>query len=204
MGEQTELARLPPQSLPQILAVGEQVAPQRQDQHEHVLGHGMHGVVADVGHTDAALPATIEIDMLGAGGGDRDHPEVRQLHQHLAPQRHLVGDGDGGVLQLLQHLFGRAGRILLPHMREGRTPHLGNETRAVQKDDAFRFHFHPRTQFSTQSQNGNVSQNSSVLQPIVSAAARVSSLKRSANNIAINMEGMAASTTAAVCGSASG
>ncbi len=99
MREQAELRGLLPCAILHVGAERQQVAAQCQHQHEHMLGHGVHRVVADVGHDDAALAATFDIHVVGAGGGDGDHLQLGQLLQHFPVQHDFVGDCDGGILQ---------------------------------------------------------------------------------------------------------
>ncbi len=128
MREQAELRRFLPLAAAHVGMEGEQVAAQSQHQHEHVLRHGVHRVIADVGYHDAVFAAVFDIHVVGAGRSDGDHLQLRQLLQRFAPQQHLVGDGDGGVLQPRHDLIRRRGRIRLPFMREGRTPHFGDHS----------------------------------------------------------------------------
>ena len=57
------------------VAVGQDAAPQREDQREGVLGHGVDGIVADVGDGDPRA-APRHVDHVGAGRGDRDQPQA--------------------------------------------------------------------------------------------------------------------------------
>ena len=99
VGQEAELARLVPHAVPHVLDIGEQVAAEREDQREHMLGHGVEGVVADIDDGDAVRLAIGLVDHVGAGRGDRDQLQLGQLLQRVGAHRHLVDDGDGRVLQ---------------------------------------------------------------------------------------------------------
>ena len=57
---------------------------------------------------DAVLTAIFLVDDVGAGGGDRDELELRQLGQGVGGQRNLVVDDDGRVFRPFHHLIGIA------------------------------------------------------------------------------------------------
>jgi hypothetical protein len=60
--EEAELLGLVPDAVLDVLPVGEQVAPQRQDHRERVLRHRVHRVVADIGDGDAVRLAIGDVD----------------------------------------------------------------------------------------------------------------------------------------------
>ena len=76
MVKETELLCFLPAPVQHIVAVGDQVAPQCEYQRKRVFGHGMHGVIADIGHSDAAFTTGIHIDHVIAGGGHGNQFEV--------------------------------------------------------------------------------------------------------------------------------
>ena len=79
MGQEAELARLVPHPVPRVLDVGEQVAPEREDERDDMLRHGVEGVVADIDDGDAVRLAIGLVDDVGAGRRHRDQLELRQL-----------------------------------------------------------------------------------------------------------------------------
>ena len=123
--EEAELIDLLPAALFHIFAVCDEVAPQRRDQRERVLGHGVYRVVADVRDRDAVGLAVSDIDHVVAGGGDRNQLQLRQAPQRFGAQRHLVSDGNGGLLQPLHELARARNRVFLPRVLERGAPHPG-------------------------------------------------------------------------------
>jgi hypothetical protein len=136
MVEEAELLGALPAAGQHVLAVGHEVAAQGQHQREHVLGHGVHGVVTDVGHGDAAHPAGGHVDAVVAGGGHGDHAQRRQLRQRRLAQLHLVDDGNRGAVQALHHLARRGGGVLDPVVVEAGPAQVRLQGVAVEEDDA--------------------------------------------------------------------
>ena len=81
---------------------------QGQQQGEDVLGHRGCAVGGDVGDDDPPGLGRGEIDDVGAGGGDADVLQVRQLLQAIGIEHDLVGEQDLRPGSPLQHFAGGA------------------------------------------------------------------------------------------------
>ena len=84
MVEEAELPRLLPAPGQHRLAIGHDVAAQREDQRERVLGHRVDRIAADVADRDAARGAGRLVDAVGAGRRHRDELQRRQALQRRA------------------------------------------------------------------------------------------------------------------------
>ena len=92
------------------LAVFAKAVREQQDRAEHVLRHGRGAVVADIAHRDAEFARGLEIDVVGAGGGEADElspgtarMRARVMFSLLVRMNSTAGDA-------LVHLgFGRCG-----------------------------------------------------------------------------------------------
>ena len=135
MREEAELIGLVPHAVLDVLAVGEKIAPQRQNQRERMFRHGVHGVIADVGDGDAVLLAVGDVDHVVAGRRDGDHLEVGQLLESGRAHRHLVDDRDVGAREARHDLLDRGLLVLDVFGRTRRLAHLGLERGAVQEYD---------------------------------------------------------------------
>jgi len=135
VSEEAELIGFVPNAVLHVLPIGEQIAPQRQDHCESVLGHRMHRVIADIGDGDAVFLAVRNIHDVVAGGRHRDHLEVRQLPQCIRAHRHLVDDGNGGARQARHDLADGSFFVLDVLGGEGRLADLGLERGTVQEHD---------------------------------------------------------------------
>jgi len=100
-----------------------------------MLGHRVHGIVADVGDRDTAGLAVRYVDHVVTGGCDRDHLEVGKLSERFAAKRYLVRDCYGGSLQPLDDLVRAGSCVILPNVLESGTAHLGTQGRAIEEDD---------------------------------------------------------------------
>ena len=138
MVEEAELPRLLPAPGQHRLAIRHHVAAQREDQRERVLGHRVDRIAADVAHSHAARGAGRLVDAVGAGGRHGDELERRQPLERRGGDRRLVGDGDRGTGQALDHLVGARLGVFDQLVRERRRAHadLRRDRRAVEKDDA--------------------------------------------------------------------
>ena len=85
-----------------------------------MFGHGMHRIVANIGHRHTALSASIHVNHVIAGGGHGNQFQVGQLGQSLATNWHFVGDDYACALQTLDHVFGSGLHMLGPLMRKRR------------------------------------------------------------------------------------
>ncbi len=95
MGEQTELIGPIPNAVLDVAPIRRQIAPERQNHGEGVLGYAVDGVVANVGDGQCRVPCNTPRPPVVAGGGHRDHFQLRELAQSLRAHRYLVDDGDG-------------------------------------------------------------------------------------------------------------
>jgi len=77
MIEQAELLGPLPASGLYRFAPGKEIARQRQHHRQHMLGHGMHCITADVADNDAPRPADIEVDIVGGGRRNGNHLQLR-------------------------------------------------------------------------------------------------------------------------------
>ena len=62
---------------------------------QHVLRDRWRAVVADVAHRDAVLARGFDVDVVGAGGGQRDESQLRRCGDDLAGDPQLVQQHDG-------------------------------------------------------------------------------------------------------------
>ena len=137
MVEKAELRRFLPFAPDHVLAVADDGPPKGQDQGEGMLGHRMDGVSPDVGDDNAVGLAIVQVDDIGAGGGDGDHLQVRALSQGLGPEWHLVVDDDGRVFHAFGDFIGAGAVVFGPLVIEIRPPDLDvrGDGVAVEKDD---------------------------------------------------------------------
>jgi hypothetical protein len=142
MARQAEPLRFLPQPARHVVAVGDQVAAQGEDQGERMLRHRVHRVVADVRYHDAALPARGDIDIVRPGRRDPDEPERRQALDRVGAHRRLVDDRDRGVFEPRHDFPGGNLAVLLPDMRESRAAHLRIKRMPLQEDDALHGSLH--------------------------------------------------------------
>ena len=77
MIEQTEFGAAVPQTLLHVRSIGEQIAPQCKNQREGMLGDRVHRIVTNVGDGHAVVTTVADIDHVVAGGGNRDHAQLR-------------------------------------------------------------------------------------------------------------------------------
>ena len=118
--EKAELAGALPFAGDHVLPIADQGAPERQDQREGVLGHGVQRVAANVGDDHALRLAGGDVDHVIAGRRDRDQPQIRQTCKRIRVDRNFVGDRDVGTLEPFGDLvFGR-GLMLGPVVLECR------------------------------------------------------------------------------------
>ena len=68
---------------------------QRENRAEHVLHDRGRAVIADIAHGDAALARRGEVDIVGAGRGERDQAQGRRRLDQLARDARLVDQQDG-------------------------------------------------------------------------------------------------------------
>ena len=76
VGEEAELVGFLPDAIFHVLPVGQDIAAQAQNHGECMLGHRMHGVVADVGNGNAMLTAIGHIHHVVPRCGNGDHLQV--------------------------------------------------------------------------------------------------------------------------------
>ena len=74
--EEAERVHLLPASRLHRLAIREQVAPQRQDHREHVLGNAVRRVITHVAHADAETARRLEIDVVRLRPESLDQPQI--------------------------------------------------------------------------------------------------------------------------------
>ncbi|CAM2166773.1 hypothetical protein PSAC2689_150179 [Paraburkholderia sacchari] len=135
--EETELTRFEPAPGAHGLAIGEQTAPQREDQRKCMLRHGVHGIVADVAHDDAARLARLQVHIVRPGGRNRDHAQPGCRCERFGGNRGFVGDDNLGVANALCD-FGGGRAVERPQdvlERQGAEPGLRRERGAVEEDD---------------------------------------------------------------------
>ena len=98
----------------------------------------MDGIAAHVGDHDPALPAGPDVDHVVSSRGHRDHLQVRQFGERCLPDRHLVGDRNGGVGETFDDLVTGRGLVLEPLVLETRPAQVDRrpDGRAIEKDDA--------------------------------------------------------------------
>ena len=70
-----ELFGARPGAVDRGLTVFAKTVRQKKDRAEHVLRHGHGAVVADIAHRDAEFARGLEIDVVGAGGGEADESQ---------------------------------------------------------------------------------------------------------------------------------
>ena len=109
---------------------------QGQQQGKDVLRHGFAGVAAHVGDNDAAGPASLQIDVVVASGGDGDHLQLRQAGDDPGCQQALVDDRDGGAGQALGDLILAGSVEFHPIVGKGRAADVGDQGAGFEGDDA--------------------------------------------------------------------
>ena len=92
--EHRELIRALPRAGLQRAIVLAHLVREREQHGPHVLHDGGRAVVADVAHGDAALAGGIEVDVVGAGRGERDELQLRVALDALARDPGLVDQHD--------------------------------------------------------------------------------------------------------------
>ena len=76
-----------------------------------MLRHGGGAVVADIAHRDTEFARGLEIDVVGAGGGEADEPEAGHRAHAGASDVQFVGEDELDTGDALVHLgFGRCGK----------------------------------------------------------------------------------------------
>ena len=83
-----------------------------------MFGDGMDGIPLHVTDGDTVTLAGGQIQVVAAGGGFGDEPQIRQLAQFGLAQSHLVDDGDLCPLQPLDDLRRGCGRVVAPLVRK--------------------------------------------------------------------------------------
>ena len=94
MIEETELIAFLPAPGAHIVAIGHEIAAQREGEREDMLWNRVEGIVADIRDRYAMRLAIGLVDDIGAGGRDRDQLEIGKLRQRRLAHRHLVDDRD--------------------------------------------------------------------------------------------------------------
>ncbi|MNC22481.1 hypothetical protein D3C75_704830 [compost metagenome] len=121
----------------QQLVITADVAQQRENHRQRMFGHRMGTVAGHVTDMNPAAPAIIEVDHIGAGHGQGDHLQCRQLLQMLHRDRYAAGDGDGRAAQPFNHLLGCGVVVKGPAMgkRQLFDPHAFGEAVTVEEYD---------------------------------------------------------------------
>src|ERR1043165_6027691 len=115
--------------------VGDEAAPQREDEREGVLRNGVSRIVADVGHHDATCAAGGDIDVVRAGCRDRDQPQPVEPRQDGSWRRRLVDDRERGPAEKGGDFRRCDAVVLRPGVRERRPAYGGLDRAALEEDD---------------------------------------------------------------------
>ena len=73
----------------QIGAVGQQLAPQRQHQHQCMFGYSDQCIIADIANGNAVRLAGGDVDVVVTGGGNGDQLEFGRVLQDVCVDHHL-------------------------------------------------------------------------------------------------------------------
>ena len=141
--EIAELAIVAPAPVEHRIMIVHEIASQREQQREDMLGQRVEGVVADVGDRDPMRGRIGFVDHVGAGRGDGDQLKIGKLLQDVLAQRNLVCDADVGALEAQGDLGRRGLRIFRVVMREIGLAQIGVERLAVEKNDFVRHSLDP-------------------------------------------------------------
>jgi len=134
--EKAELLGTLPASVGDRLPIGEDVARQRQQHRQYVLGNGMRGVATDVRDDDAAHAAGLEVDVVGAGRGDRDHLQGGQRGDQFGVDLQFVDDGYRRSGEALLDLALQGFRMFGPMVLKIRSANCGDDRVALEIDDS--------------------------------------------------------------------